>query len=171
MDIEAGEAVVDYQFHHKFWSLIQYLQDYTKALKNEEEWSKAMGYLGTVLQTLNNVEPTAADNKRGRHSSELCLSITSKFQSFFFLSSVDKMETEEGYFTKFLTAPQLMALEMRDPYFCKHVLVQILIFCQALQRPSTKAEETLTASKVQYPYFELRYDHLFPSLQWRSLTV
>lgn len=62
------------------------------------------------------------------------------------------MNEEEGYFTKFLTAPQLMALEIRDPHFRKHVLIQIAIFCQALQRSAIKTDDyTISQTRVCHP--------------------
>lgn len=65
MDIET-EAAIDYTFHNKFWSLIQYLQDPGKVFKHDEDWVKSMGYLGTVLQALNSVDVTGtSDPKKG----------------------------------------------------------------------------------------------------------
>ena len=34
------------------------------------------------------------------------------------------------YFSKFLTSPKLMGLQLRDPYFRRHMIAQILIFLQ-----------------------------------------
>ena len=39
---------------------------------------------------------------------------------------------EEVYFAKFLTSSKLMTLQLRDGYFRRHVLVQILIFLQTV---------------------------------------
>ena len=55
MQIESSEAI-DYTFHNKFWSLMQYLQDPIKCINNDEDWSKAMGYLQIILQTFSSME-------------------------------------------------------------------------------------------------------------------
>mmetsp|Transcript_14181 Transcript_14181/g.41591 ORF Transcript_14181/g.41591 Transcript_14181/m.41591 type:complete len:154 (+) Transcript_14181:156-617(+) len=38
----------------------------------------------------------------------------------------------EVYFAKFLTSPKLLQLQLRDAYFRRHVLVQLLIFVQTI---------------------------------------
>lgn len=42
----------------------------------------------------------------------------------------------EVYFPKFLTSSRLIALQMRDSYFRRHILTQIQIFCQTVLLPS-----------------------------------
>lgn len=61
MQIESSEAI-DYTFHNKFWSLMQYLQDPIKCIKNDEDWSKAMGYLQITLQTFSSMERQQSKN-------------------------------------------------------------------------------------------------------------
>eukprot|EP01050_Picozoa_sp_SAG11_P031319 SAG11_NODE_9683_length_890_cov_0.868521_2_plen_50_part_01 len=35
---------------------------------------------------------------------------------------------DDGFFAKFLTSTHLMSLQLRDPHFRRHVLVQMLIY-------------------------------------------
>ncbi|KAF9282879.1 hypothetical protein BGZ68_005694 [Mortierella alpina] len=46
-----------------------------------------------------------------------------------------------AYFPKFLTSPKLLQLEMADPYFRKHILIQFLIIIQYLQDHNASAKE------------------------------
>ncbi|CAO3569588.1 unnamed protein product [Mortierella alpina] len=46
-----------------------------------------------------------------------------------------------AYFPKFLTSPKLLQLEMADPYFRKHILIQFLIIIQYLQDHNAAAKE------------------------------
>jgi THO complex subunit 1 len=55
---------------------------------------------------------------------------------------------EEVYFAKFLTSSKLMTLQLRDGYFRRHVLVQILIFLQTVVT-ERKGMPTLSASQRQ----------------------
>lgn len=50
------------------------------------------------------------------------------------------------YFAKFLTSSKLMTLQLRDGYFRRHVLVQILIFLQAV---STERKNSVPLSAAQ----------------------
>lgn len=52
------------------------------------------------------------------------------------------------YFAKFLTSSKLMTLQLRDGYFRRHVLVQILIFLQTVTT-ERKGQPTLTAAQRQ----------------------
>lgn len=51
---------------------------------------------------------------------------------------------ETFYFPKFLTSPKLFDLELRDPNFRRHILLQILIVSQYLLLQSPKERERLT---------------------------
>ncbi|KAF9365007.1 hypothetical protein BGX34_011766 [Mortierella sp. NVP85] len=53
------------------------------------------------------------------------------------------------HFPKFLTSPKLLQLEMVDPYFRKHILVQFLIIIQYLESHTANAKETY--AKIRFP--------------------
>ena len=55
---------------------------------------------------------------------------------------------EEVYFAKFLTSSKLMTLQLRDGYFRRHVLVQVLIFMQTVTT-ERKGQPSLTAAQRQ----------------------
>ncbi|KAG9066168.1 hypothetical protein KI688_001387 [Linnemannia hyalina] len=56
-------------------------------------------------------------------------------------SNKDKTSPPSTYFPKFLTSPKLLQLEIVDPYFRKHILVQFLIMIQYLQSHSLATKE------------------------------
>ncbi|KAG0360745.1 hypothetical protein BGZ54_009394, partial [Gamsiella multidivaricata] len=53
------------------------------------------------------------------------------------------------YFPKFLTSPKLLQLEIADPYFRKHILVQFLIIIQYLESHTAAAKEAF--AKISTP--------------------
>ena len=57
------------------------------------------------------------------------------------------------YFAKFLTSSKLMTLQLRDGYFRRHVLVQILIFLQAVST-ERKNVAPLSAAQVEFASVE-----------------
>ncbi|KAF8948854.1 hypothetical protein BGZ47_002014 [Haplosporangium gracile] len=56
-------------------------------------------------------------------------------------SNKDRTSPSNSYFPKFLTSPKLLQLEIVDPYFRKHILVQFLIMVQYLQSHNLTARE------------------------------
>jgi len=112
---ELSEVPIDYQFHHQFWSMMQYLQDPEKALP-DNNWESLCNYIRQVLRAFSNI--TTLQN-------EECAEIVSS----------------EAYFTKYLTSQKLIQLEAQDPYFRRHVLIQLLVFYQALRKSSVKNVE------------------------------
>ncbi|KAG0058341.1 hypothetical protein BGZ89_001361 [Linnemannia elongata] len=56
-------------------------------------------------------------------------------------SNKDRTSPPSTYFPKFLTSPKLLQLEIVDPYFRKHILVQFLIMVQYLQSHNLAARE------------------------------
>jgi len=118
MEIDSSSSTktedhIDYQFHNKLWTLIQFLQD-PAPLRSEDNWNKMADCMSAVTLAFN------------------CNSKSSSAGSDF---------PGENFFPKFLTSPQLVALEMTDPFFRKHVLIQILIFLKSLEKSSTKKTE------------------------------
>ena len=63
-------------------------------------------------------------------------------------SGMDAEALEEVYFAKFLTSSKLMTLQLRDGYFRRHVLVQVLIFLQNVTT-ERKGVPALTAAQRQ----------------------
>ncbi|KAG0052920.1 hypothetical protein BGZ83_001941 [Gryganskiella cystojenkinii] len=57
------------------------------------------------------------------------------------------------YFPKFLTSPKLLQLEIVDPYFRKHILVQFLIVIQYLQHHSTSTIDAYAKLPVTNKFF------------------
>lgn len=50
MDVEdKKDSLVDHQFHNKFWSFMQFLNDPQTVLKTDESWNKMLDCLAAVL--------------------------------------------------------------------------------------------------------------------------
>jgi len=102
---------------------MQYLQDPDKALANDSNWETVCNYIRQVLRAFASI--TSLQNEEGA-----------------------EIVPSDAYFTKFLTSPKLIQLEVQDPYFRRHVLIQLLIFYQALRKSSVKTNDlTLSESK------------------------
>ncbi|KAG0201504.1 hypothetical protein BGX28_005690 [Mortierella sp. GBA30] len=90
---------------------------------------------GQRLKELSSDPRTAESNESETHSTMNGTAKGSKRKH----SDSDAEPTT--YFPKFLTSPKLLQLEMVDPYFRKHILIQFLIILQYLQDHNESAKE------------------------------
>jgi len=116
LDPKESEVPIDYQFHRQFWSMMQYLQDPEKSLASDSNWDTVCNYIRQVLRAFTSI--TTLQNEEGA-----------------------EIVASDAYFTKFLTSPKLIQLEVQDPYFRRHVLIQLLIYYQALKKSSVKSND------------------------------
>jgi len=116
LDPKESEVPIDYQFHRQFWSMMQYLQDPEKSLASDTNWDTVCNYIRQVLRAFTSI--TTLQNEEGA-----------------------EIVASDAYFTKFLTSPKLIQLEVQDPYFRRHVLIQLLIYYQALKKSSVKSND------------------------------
>ncbi|KAG0329690.1 DNA repair protein rad50, partial [Podila humilis] len=70
------------------------------------------------------------------------------------------------HFPKFLTSPQLLKLEIVDPYFRKHILVQFLIIIQYLQNHSPSTKELWATLAIPNKVFQPQWTHEDSDNQW-----
>uniref|UniRef100_A0A7S2C5F8 Uncharacterized protein n=1 Tax=Haptolina brevifila TaxID=156173 RepID=A0A7S2C5F8_9EUKA len=74
-------------------------------------------------------------------------------------------ELREVYFAKFLTSPKLIQLQLRDGYFRRHVLVQLLIFLQAVSTESKNMPALSAAQRKEVEALHKRCMGLLPGIQ------
>jgi len=111
----------DKQLYKTFWKLITYLQDFTLVQKTESDWTFVIDAVNTVIDIFG----TNSDCTIAPVSSNACFT------------------------TKHLTSPQLLMLEFAEPYFREHIMIQMLIFFQALKLSSTKTDNNLPEAKKE----------------------
>eukprot|EP00850_Spirogloea_muscicola_P005392 SM000024S07854 [mRNA] locus=s24:961254:967299:+ [translate_table: standard] len=105
---------IDFQFYTTFWSLQETFCN-PPALLASARWQNFSTSLTTVL-TLFEEQPLEEEQSK------------------------DGLE-DGTYKTKFLTSTKLMALELRDPSFRRHVLVQCLILFDFIKNPPKVEKE------------------------------
>eukprot|EP00741_Cyanophora_paradoxa_P008099 tig00001229_g7837.t1 len=123
----AEAAPIDYAFHRTFWSLQKYFANPALAVQ-AEGMARMLADLETVLACFDS--HSLGDAEEGDE------------------------EKGEGYavadnssFVKFLTSSRLMSLQVNDPYFRRHVLLQFLVLFQYL-RTGKKLEAQAPATPL-----------------------
>ncbi|KAG0355883.1 hypothetical protein BG005_005186 [Podila minutissima] len=171
MDVDEGTDVqkaakTDSDFYKEFWGLQRYFNNPTILAHSPENMNKLKKGIEDTLARFSEV---VRDERRRRPSLEtsddrsLEQSIQSADHTTRSKRKHDQLQSEDLlptiHFPKFLTSPQLLRLEIVDPYFRKHILVQFLIMIQCLQTHSAPAKEmwaTLsTPNKVFQPQWPL----------------
>ena len=146
--------MVDYGFYATFWGLQEAFTKPTDYM-NAEKWAPLVTRLDTVLQVFGSFSGAsdASEDSRskggdkavgadgpGEAAGEAAMDVV-----------VDEGDAtlEEVYFAKFLTSSKLMTLQLRDGYFRRHVLVQILIFLQAVSTEQKMGPSLSAAQRKQ----------------------
>ena len=163
---EAAEAAgaagaVNYGFYATFWGLQQAFADPGKQVI-QTVWPGLVERLQTVLEVFGSfsgsddvtdeggvAEPDAAEGTSGGGGGGEAKA-----------GELPEGAALEVYFAKFLTSAKLMTLQLRDGYFRRHVLVQILIFLQTVGTerkgvPPLTAGQRQQADALQARCFEL----------------
>jgi THO complex subunit 1 len=136
-DIDSGvdDTPVDIQFWKTFWSVQSMVQSPWTVLEAPANWGKMVDTMKQILTTFSST-PLDIPEIVGP---SLRTSTVTPVKSSAAPSSmeIDLPLTQKGaYFTKFLTSPRLIKLEIQDPYFRKHILTQFLIYLKAIKRPA-----------------------------------
>ncbi|XP_039132127.1 THO complex subunit 1 [Dioscorea cayenensis subsp. rotundata] len=110
---DAPEGVsVDFNFYKTFWSLQEHFCNPASSTLAPSKWQKFVSSFTVVLDTFE-AQPLSEDD-----------------------GNVNNLEQEEAAFSiKYLTSSKLMGLELRDPSFRRHILVQCLILFDYLKSP------------------------------------
>lgn len=121
----ASGSTVDFSFYSTFWTLQKAFSEPIKAMK-DEGWSGLSAQIESVLQVFS-AFPQHTETSDGAASGEAAPGEGGGKEAM----EVEEADTlREVYFAKFLTSSKLMNLQLRDSYFRRHVLVQMLIFLQ-----------------------------------------
>ncbi|XP_059652036.1 THO complex subunit 1 isoform X3 [Cornus florida] len=110
---EAPDGIsIDFNFYKTFWSLQEHFCNPASLTLNPTKWQKFTSSLKVVLNTFE-AQPLSDEEGNANH-----------------------LEDEEATFSiKYLTSSKLMGLELKDPSFRRHILVQCLILFDYLKAP------------------------------------
>ncbi|KAJ0940460.1 putative THO complex, subunit THOC1 protein [Helianthus annuus] len=111
-DKQAPDGIsIDFNFYKTFWSLQEYFSN-PASVSVATKWHKFSSSLAVVLNTFE-AQPLSDEE-----------------------SSANNLEDEAATFSiKYLTSSNLMGLELKDPSFRRHILVQCLILFDYLKAP------------------------------------
>uniref|UniRef100_A0A7S3WPI0 THO complex subunit 1 n=1 Tax=Emiliania huxleyi TaxID=2903 RepID=A0A7S3WPI0_EMIHU len=136
-DKQEGSAAEDGSLYASFWGLQAAFADPAAAVK-PESWATLVSRLETVLQVFANIVSTdaapsaeAAPADPSPAGDEAAAASGGEGEDAEMEEAAHEMG-REVYFAKFLTSPKLLQLQLRDAYFRRHVLVQLLIFVQTI---------------------------------------
>lgn len=139
---EAPDGIsIDFNFYKTFWSLQEYFYSPPSLTLNPTKWHRFTSSLAIVLNTF---EAQPLSDEEG---------------------NANNFEEEGASFNiKYLTSSKLMGLELKDPSFRRHVLVQCLILFDYLKAPG-KSDKDLPseAMKEEIKSYEERVKKLLES--------
>ncbi|KAJ0969005.1 hypothetical protein J5N97_021882 [Dioscorea zingiberensis] len=121
---DAPEGVsVDFNFYKTFWSLQEHFCNPASSTLAPSKWQKFVSNFMVVLDTFE-AQPLSEDD-----------------------GNANSLEQEEAAFSiKYLTSSKLMGLELRDPSFRRHILVQCLILFDYLKAPGKNDKDVPSES-------------------------
>ncbi|KAI8546010.1 hypothetical protein RHMOL_Rhmol07G0082300 [Rhododendron molle] len=110
---EAPEGIsIDFNFYKTFWSLQEHFCNPASLTQAPAKWQK---FTSSLMVVLNTFEAQPLSDEEG---------------------NANNLEDEAATFSiKYLTSSKLMGLELKDPSFRRHVLVQCLILFDYLKAP------------------------------------
>jgi len=170
---KTGLPDLDFSFYSSFWSLQKAFCD-PAAATAPAAWDKLQQALQAVLQVFGAfvedeapaVEGEAAGAERAEQAAaEVLLTASAAMEATAMevdcgADAAGSSAQQEVYFTKFLTSPKLMGLQLRDPYFRRHMLVQILIFLQTATTERKGAVALGEQQRAQVDELQQRCDEL-----------
>ncbi|XP_064950952.1 THO complex subunit 1-like isoform X4 [Musa acuminata AAA Group] len=105
---------VDFNFYKTFWSLQEHFSNPTSTTLAPSKWQKFAFNLMVVLDTFE-AQPLNDDDGN--------------------VNTLEQEEEDAVFNIKYLTSSKLMGLELKDPSFRRHILVQCLILFDFLKTP------------------------------------
>ncbi|KAJ1299164.1 hypothetical protein BS78_01G511100 [Paspalum vaginatum] len=115
---------VDFNFYKTLWSLQEHFSNPALTSANPAKWQKFSSNLAVVLSTFE-AQPLSDDDGK--------------------LNNLDQ-EEDAAFNIKYLTSSKLMGLELKDPSFRRHILVQCLIFFDYLKAPGKNEKDGPTGN-------------------------
>lgn len=120
-----GGTSIDFNFYKTFWSLQEYFSNPASMSVASSKWQKFASSLMVVLSTLE-AQPLSEDE-----------------------GNAINLDDEAAIFNiKYLTSTKLMGLELKDPNFRRHILVQCLILFDYLKAPG-KTDKDLPSGTME----------------------
>ncbi|KAF3784236.1 THO complex subunit 1 [Nymphaea thermarum] len=110
---------VDFNFYKTFWSLQEHFYSRASSTLAPSKWQSFASSLGVVLDTFD-AQPLNEDEGNANNLDE---------------------EEAVSLSIKYLTSSKLMGLELKDPSFRRHVLVQCLILFDYFKAPGKSEKE------------------------------
>ena len=141
-----AQGVVNYGFYATFWGLQKAFADPAKSVV-KDAWPGLVERLQTVLEVFGSFSGSDDVAEEGSEDGEGEDGAADQAAQAAAEAEAEEV-LEEVYFAKFLTSSKLMTLQLRDGYFRRHVLVQVLIFLQTVAT-ERKGVPTLSASQRQ----------------------
>lgn len=139
---EAPDGIsIDFNFYKMFWSLQEYFYSPPSLTLNPTKWHRFASSLAIVLNTF---EAQPLSDEEG---------------------NANNFEEEGASFNiKYLTSSKLMGLELKDPSFRRHVLLQCLILFDYLKAPGKSDKDFPSeAMKEEIKSYEERVKKLLES--------
>lgn len=136
---DASDGVsVDFNFYKTFWSLQEHFSTPASSTLPPTKWQKFSTNLMVVLDAFE-AQPLTDDD-----------------------GNANNLEQEEAAFSiKYLTSSKLMGLELKDPSFRRHILLQCLILFDYLKTPGKNDKDRPSESmKEEIKSFEARVKKL-----------
>ncbi|XP_062093131.1 THO complex subunit 1 isoform X2 [Humulus lupulus] len=116
---------IDFNFYKTFWSLQEHFCNPASISLVPIKWQK---FLSNLLVVLNTFEAQPLSDEEG---------------------NANNLEEEAATFSiKYLTSSKLMGLELKDPSFRRHILVQCLVLFNYLKAPG-KTEKDLPSESMK----------------------
>ncbi|ELR14255.1 uncharacterized protein ACA1_327400 [Acanthamoeba castellanii str. Neff] len=109
---DKSEPPVDWTFYQMFWGLQSYFLNPIKAF---DAWQVVTGHLNSVLDLFKQYPISEEEASAASYS------------------YANPPAASECYLTKYLTSSRLLRLQLRDPWFRRHIMVQFLVFFQSLR--------------------------------------
>ncbi|PON58467.1 THO complex, subunit THOC [Parasponia andersonii] len=117
---------IDFNFYKTFWSLQEYFCNPASLSVAPLKWQKFVSNLSVVLNTFE-AQPLSDGEGNANY-----------------------LEEEAATFSiKYLTSSKLMGLELKDPSFHRHILVQCLILFNYLKAPGKSEKDLPSESKKE----------------------
>ncbi|KAK4748920.1 hypothetical protein SAY87_015506 [Trapa incisa] len=110
--------VIDFNFYQTFWSLQEYFCNPPSLSLAPTKWQKFTSNLMVVLDTF---EAQPLSDEEG--------------------DAINMEEEAANFSIKYLTSSKLMGLELKDPSFRRHILVQCLILFDYLRSPGKNEKD------------------------------
>ncbi|KAM5551513.1 THO complex subunit 1 [Rosa sericea] len=115
---------IDFNFYKTFWSLQEHFCNPPSLTVAPTKWQK---FTSSLMVVLNTFEAQPLSDEEG---------------------DANNLEESANFSIKYLTSSKLMGLELKDPSFRRHILVQCLILFDYLKAPG-KSEKDLPSESMK----------------------